>query len=112
MTFTFIPSTPPLSLSFNFLFRLLDWPVGSGSLNISPCASWVVCPWAAPEGTAGGLCTPCWFENTEKKIPCSNGRFPAAWQLGQQQEEQGDLFIFSLDLLAIFRESLAIGNRL
>ena len=36
------------------------------------------------------------------KIPCSNGSFPVAWPLGQQREEQGDLFIFSLTLLAIF----------
>ena len=31
-----------------------------------------------------------------------NGSFPDAWPLGQQLEEQGDLFIFSLALLAIF----------
>ena len=30
------------------------------------------------------------------------GRFPAAWPLGQQREEQGDLLIFSLALFAIF----------
>ena len=69
--------------------------MGSDSLNISPRALWVVCPWAAPEGTAGGVYTPCGFEK-EKKIPCSNVRFPAAWPLGQQREGQGDLFIFSL----------------
>ena len=34
--------------------------------------------WAAPEGTAGGLYTPGVFEKIIKKIPCSNGRFPAA----------------------------------
>ena len=46
MTFTFIFSTPPraTSLSFNFSFQLLDWPVGSDSLNITPRARWVVCP--------------------------------------------------------------------
>ena len=43
MTFTFIPSTPPISLSFNFSFQL-NWPAGSDSLNISPRARWVVCP--------------------------------------------------------------------
>ena len=43
------------------------------------------------EGTAGGLytLTPGGFENTEEKIQCSSGRFPAAWPLGQQREEQG-----------------------
>ena len=69
---------------------------------------------------------PCGFQNTAKKIRCSNGSFshsfdpriqeystedssqcsnccfPAAWQPGQQREERGDLFIFSLALLAIF----------
>ena len=43
---------------------------------------------------AGGLYTPGGLENREKKIQCSNGRFPAAWLLGQQWEEQGDLFNF------------------
>ena len=40
-TFTFILhiSPPPQSLSFNFSFQLLDWPVGSDSLNISPRAA-------------------------------------------------------------------------
>ena len=57
-----------------------------------------------PEGTDGGLYTPGGFENTEKKIPCSNDRFPAGWSLSQQREEQGDLFIFFLALprLAMF----------
>ena len=27
----------------------------SDSLNITPRARWVVCPWAAPDDTAGGL---------------------------------------------------------
>ena len=49
---------------------------------------------AAPEGTAGELYTPGGFENTEKKNQFSNGRFPAAWPLGQQREKQGDLFHF------------------
>ena len=47
----------------------LSWqlePV-SDSLNISPRARWVVCPWAAPEGTAGGLYIPGGFENTKKR---------------------------------------------
>ena len=44
MTFTFIPSTPPISVSFNFSFQLLDWPVGSDSLNTSARAHLVVCP--------------------------------------------------------------------
>ena len=30
------------------------------------------------------------------------GRFPYAWPLGPQREEQGDFFIFTLALLAIF----------
>ena len=60
----------------------------SDNLNISSRVRWVVCPWAAPEGTAGGLYTPGRFESTEKKNQCSNGRFPgAAWPLGQQREE-------------------------
>ena len=69
-------------------------------------ARWVVCPWAAPEARARPVVyiptARCGFQNIEKKIPCSKGRFPAAWPLGQQREEQGDLFIFSLALLAIF----------
>ena len=83
-----------------------DCPAASGSdsLNISPRTRWVVCPLGSTRGpgTAGGLFTPGGFENTEKKIPRSNGRFPAALPLGQQREEQGDLFIFSLALLAMF----------
>ena len=45
-TFTFILhiSPPHISLSFNFSYQLLVWPVGSDSLNISPPARWVVCP--------------------------------------------------------------------
>ena len=50
MTSTFIPSTPPISLSFNFSFQLLDWPVGSDSLNISSRARWVVCPLGRTQG--------------------------------------------------------------
>ena len=63
----------------------------------------------APEGTTGGLLArvytqaPGGFKNTEKKpeiqVQCSNGRFlgAAAWpRLGQQREEQGDMFIFLL----------------
>ena len=37
-TFTFIPLTPPISLSRNFSFQVLDWPVGSDSLKFSPHA--------------------------------------------------------------------------
>ena len=45
MTFTFIRcvSHPPLSLSFHFSFQLLDWSVGSDSLNISKRALWQAC---------------------------------------------------------------------
>ena len=50
MVFTFIPSTPPIILSFNFLLQLLDWPVGNDSLNISPRAHWVVCPLGSTRG--------------------------------------------------------------
>ena len=52
----------------------------SDSLNISPRARWVVCPLGRTRGHG----------------------FPAAWPLGQQREGRGDLFIFSLALLAIF----------
>ena len=42
----------------------------SDSLNIihrvSPRARWVVCPLAAPEGTAGGLYTPGVFEKRKE----------------------------------------------
>ena len=54
----------------------------SDSLNISPRARWVVCPMGRTRGP--GHCRrvqvhyPSGFENTEKKIPCSNGSFPAA----------------------------------
>ena len=63
-------------------------------LNISQRSCWVVCPLGRTRGH--GLYTPGGFKNTEKKIPCSNGRFPAAWLLGPQREEQRDLFIFCL----------------
>ena len=79
----------------NVVIQALEYRTAdkSDSLNISPCARWVVCPLSgpcAPEGTgrtAGGIYTPGGFENTEN-IPCSNHdcRFPAAWQLGQQRE--------------------------
>ena len=44
-TFTFIfrVYSPPISSSFYFSFQLLDLPVGSDSLNISPHARWVEC---------------------------------------------------------------------
>ena len=84
-----------------------------------PRARWVVpvCPWVAPEGTAGGLYTlggpgssihtgtqlaliprvqrQGFCVGDTKKIQCShgNGCFPDAWPLGQQ-EGQGELFIF------------------
>ena len=32
----------------------------------------------------------------EKKNQCSNGSFPAAWPLGQQREEHGEIFKLSL----------------
>ena len=68
----------------------------SDSFNISPRARWVVCPLGRTRrlGTASGLYTPGGFEKRRKKIPCSNGRIPAAWPLGQQRAGQGDLFIF------------------
>ena len=69
-------------------------------MNISPHARWVVCPLGSTRGHAQQVIYPLRragrFENREKKIPCSNGCFPAAWPLGQQREEQGDLFIFFL----------------
>ena len=33
---SFISPPPTLSLSFNFVFQLLEWPVGRNSLSISP----------------------------------------------------------------------------
>ena len=108
MTFTFILCIPPppISLSFNFSSQLfkLDWPVGSDSrgLNISPRARWVVCPLGSTRGHGRLFIYLRRVRGEKKEDPiCSNGRFPAAWQLGQQREEQGDLFIFSLALLAI-----------
>ena len=73
----------------------------SDRLNISPHACWVVCPLGNIRGHCRRVIYPrqVQVKNTEKKIQCSNGRFPAEWQLGQQREEQGDLFIFSLALL-------------
>ena len=64
---------------FDFSFQLLDWPVGSNSLNISPRhgARWVVCPLGRPRGHGRLVTYPGGFENTEKENECSNGRFPA-----------------------------------
>ena len=72
----------------------------SDSLNISQRARWVVCPLGSTRGHGRRVIYP--RQVREKKIQCSNGSFPAAWLLGQRWEEQGDLFIFSLALLAIF----------
>ena len=96
MTFTLILriSPPPISLSFNFSFQLLDWPVSSDSLNISPRARWVVCPLGCTRGHGRRFIYPRRVRDERKKIPCGNCRFSAVWPLGQQREEQGDLFIF------------------
>ena len=88
MAFTFIPSTPPISYSFNFSFQRLDWPVGSGGLNISPLARWVVCPPGRTRGHGPGIKSLA-DSRIQLKIQCSNGRFPATWPLGQQREEPG-----------------------
>ena len=87
--FTFILhiSPPPISLCFNFSFQLLDWPVGSDSLNISPRARWVVPPGPHPRARPAVYIPPAGSRIEKKKIPCSDGRFPAAWPLGQQREE-------------------------
>ena len=76
----------------------------SDSLNIFPRARWVVCPLGRTRGHGRRFIYPRRVrEKEEKKIPCSNGRLQRAWPLlvGQQREELGDLFIFSLALLAI-----------
>ena len=70
MAFTFIPSTPPISYSFNFSFQRLDWPVGSGGLNISPLARWVVCPQPAgrTRGHGPGIKSPADSRIQQRKL--------------------------------------------
>ena len=100
---TYLPSTHKFEFQlFVSTIRLAcGASVGSDSLNISPRARWVVLPLGRTRGH--GRRRFIYPRRVEKKIPCSNGRFPAAWPLGQQREEQGDLFTFLLSLTTRFQ---------
>ena len=72
----------------------------------------MVCPAGSTRGHGPGITSPAdpriqQRSNVVKSVPPLHGRH---WQLGQQLEVQGDLFIFSLALLAIFCHNSGRGR--